>query len=211
MATMGQPKVGENGLLGRLALQAADFAERGQPDFYSYPGWILDSVTAAAGLPSTVMTAYTADYSSSLTALTMGSQDGYATLASGFAEASYTLGWTVTNQPAYAVSPALAQAAYSLAASADAALSHYSAAASLAQNSNVRLDEQIKMAVDMLIKELLARVGDTYQDANHPGGAMKAEHQNKSRSPELLWTQINALLAALVLLLGLLIYFFPPN
>jgi hypothetical protein len=73
------------------------------------------------------------------------------------------------------------------------------------------VDEQISMAVDLLVKALLTRVGAACQHPSPPSGAMAADQQNESKPPELLWIQINALLAALVLLLMLLIYFFPKN
>lgn len=197
--------VSESGLLARLAARAADLAERGQPAFtYSTCGTVYANMSTPGIAVNMANSAYYAFGSTSTT--------GYATLhgnnlASALAESSYVLGWTFTDQPAYAVASAFAQATYSLAASADKTLSDYSDDAP--QGSVIH--EQIKLAIDMLLTELSARIDDACQRADTSRGAVAAAHRSESKSPELVWNVITALLAALTLLLTLMIYFFPPD
>jgi hypothetical protein len=200
---MSQPRVNESGLLARLAARAADLAERGQPGFRFSTGGAAYANTSMSGTSVSIMNSAYYAFGSCITTGTVTLEGD--SLASALAESSYVLGWTFTDQPAYAVAPAFAQATYSLAASAGKALSDYSDDAT--QGSVIH--EQIKLAVDMLLTELSARIDDACQRGNT--GAVAAEHQNQSKSPELVWSRVIALLAALTLLLILMTYFFPPN
>jgi hypothetical protein len=215
---MSQPMVSESGLMARLAARAADLAERGQPGF-PYSAWTTmyteNAPYAGASftgpdmsMPGTTISftnsAYYATNSWSTTGAT--TLEGYS-LASALAESSYVLGWTFTDQPTYATAPAFAQATCSLAASAAKALSDYSDDGPHMQGAAIH--DQIRVAVDMLLTELSARIGDACQHGNT--GAVAAKHRNQSKSPELVWIVITALLSALALLLSLMVYFFPPN
>jgi hypothetical protein len=118
---MSQPRVNESGLLARLAARAADLAERGQPDFLYFSGaytGFTGAYTGASLTATSVSLTNSAYYTlgSSVTTGTVTLDED--SLASVLAGSSYALGWTFTDQPAYAVAPAFAQATYTLAASA---------------------------------------------------------------------------------------------
>jgi len=209
---MKQPEGRKSGLWARLANQAADLAERARPDFIFAPptSWgYLGSTTTSVAVPANPV---------SQTLITWQS-DG--SLASTLAAASYAFASSLAEQPSYAFASNFAQASYTLAASTftnqsgnispaftftDTAIGGYADSNLTAQSSTASLEEHIKLAVDMLLKELSTGLSQI-QDSSAEGGiAVGCQSESKSADTS---TRMLVILTALLLLFTMLMYFHP--
>src|SRR6266851_1920086 len=105
---MKQPEGRRNGLWTRLANQAADLAERAQPNFIFAPStsWAyLGSTTTSVTIPANPV------------GQTLAMWQSDDTPASTLAAASYAFATSLTDEPSYAFASSFAQASYALAAS----------------------------------------------------------------------------------------------
>jgi hypothetical protein len=209
---MKQSEGRKSGLWNRLANQAADLAERARPDTIFAPptSWgYLGSTTTSVAVPANPV---------GQTLITWQS-DG--TPASTLAAASYAFASSLAEQPSYGFASTFAQASYALAASAftnswsnispafaftDKAIGGYADSNLTVQSSTGGLEENIKLAVDILLKELSTGLSQIQDSSTGSGVAAGCQGESKSADTS---TKMLIILTALLLLFTMLMYFHP--